>query len=408
MRKEDGFLQIEHLKKYYPVKSNGFRFGKNRQVVKAVDDVSLTIQKGEVIGLVGESGCGKSTIVNTILNLTEPTSGSVVFDGRDLYRMSKEELRKERKNIQIVFQDPFWSLNPRRLIKDIIGEPLKVQTKMNSEEILKRVEELLEMLDLPKKSAYMYPHEFSNGERQRIAIARALALTPKLVVLDEPTSSIDILSQVQILKLLNDMISAAETVRMTNEDGTDVSFRLDHRHAVTIDIGNAGGPGFFTIPALFNIVPEFGSANGKLVFQGVYADPWGILEAPMTLLLKNGMIADVQSKKQEDADRLKNWLAKWNDPAIYSVAHTNIGLLPKVRGLCGEGILDERGWGTLNWGFGNVSASEAPPKGQPCVSHFDGMVLDGTVWIDGILVMENGRFVHPELKPYADKICSES
>ncbi|HIR76202.1 MAG TPA: ABC transporter ATP-binding protein [Candidatus Choladousia intestinipullorum] len=205
MRKEDGFLQIEHLKKYYPVKSNGFRFGKNRQVVKAVDDVSLTIQKGEVIGLVGESGCGKSTIVNTILNLTEPTSGSVVFDGRDLYRMSKEELRKERKNIQIVFQDPFWSLNPRRLIKDIIGEPLKVQTKMNSEEILKRVEELLEMLDLPKKSAYMYPHEFSNGERQRIAIARALALTPKLVVLDEPTSSIDILSQVQILKLLNDL-----------------------------------------------------------------------------------------------------------------------------------------------------------------------------------------------------------
>lgn len=203
MSKENNILQIEHLKKYYPVKSGGF--GRTRQVVKAVDDVSLNIRKGEVIGLVGESGCGKSTIVNTVLNLTEPTAGGVLFDGKDMYHMSKEELRKERRNIQIVFQDPFWSLNPRILIKDIIGEPLKVQTKMSSEQILARVEELLELLDLPKKGAYMYPHEFSNGERQRIAIARALALTPKLVVLDEPTSSIDVLSQVQILKLLNEL-----------------------------------------------------------------------------------------------------------------------------------------------------------------------------------------------------------
>lgn len=207
---------------------------------------------------------------------------------------------------------------------------------------------------------------------------------------------------------LNEMVSKASLIRMANVDGTDVTFELDHDHVITIDIGNASRPGFFTIPALFNFVPKFGTAHGKLVFRGVYADPWGLLETPMTLVLEKGNIVDVLSEKQEDADSLKAWLAQWKDPAIYSVAHTNIGLLPKVHGLCGQGILDERGWGTLNWGFGNVSASEAPPIGQPCVSHFDGMVLDGSVWVDDVQVMENGKFVHPELKIYADKICSEN
>lgn len=197
----DVILQVDHLKKYFPIKS-GF-FGRGGAAVKAVDDVSLTIRRGEVIGLVGESGCGKSTLVNTILNLTEPTEGKVIFDGKNLYSLDKRQLRKERKDIQIVFQDPFWSLNSRMLVKDVIGEPLRVQSNLKSDQILERVEQLLEMVDLPAKGAYMYPHEFSNGERQRIAIARALALTPKLVVLDEPTSSIDVISQVQILELLN-------------------------------------------------------------------------------------------------------------------------------------------------------------------------------------------------------------
>lgn len=196
----ENLLEIKDLKKYFPVKG-GFR-SKKDIFVKAVDGVSLNVEKGEVLGLVGESGCGKSTLVNTVLNLTEPTEGKVIFDGKSMYDLDKKELREIRKYIQIVFQDPFWSLNPRMLVKDVIGEPLSVQTNMNSIEILEKVEELLDMVGLPKDGAYRFPHEFSGGQRQRIAIARALSLMPKLVVLDEPTSSIDIVSQAQILELL--------------------------------------------------------------------------------------------------------------------------------------------------------------------------------------------------------------
>lgn len=196
----ENILEIKNLKKYFPVKG-----AKTLSFVKAVDGVSLNLKRGEVLGLVGESGCGKSTLVNTVLNLTKPTEGEVIFDGKNMYALSKKELRNIRKDIQIVFQDPFWSLNPRMLVKDVIGEPLSVQSKLNSIEILEKVEELLDMVDLPKDGAYQYPHEFSGGQRQRIAIARALSLMPKLVVLDEPTSSIDVVSQAQILNLLEDL-----------------------------------------------------------------------------------------------------------------------------------------------------------------------------------------------------------
>ncbi|CAB1252267.1 oligopeptide ABC transporter (ATP-binding protein) [Clostridiaceae bacterium BL-3] len=194
-------LEVRNLKKYFEIGKKGL-FSKTKSYLKAVDDVSFDVKKGETLGLVGESGCGKSTLVNTILDLITPTFGRVIFDGKDLFSLGKKELRSIRKYIQIVFQDPFWSLNPRMLVKDIVGEPLKVQEKINNFEIMKRVEKLLEMVGLPKDGAYKYPHEFSGGQRQRIAIARALALMPKLIVLDEPTSSIDVFSQAQILELL--------------------------------------------------------------------------------------------------------------------------------------------------------------------------------------------------------------
>lgn len=215
-------LEINNLKKYFPVKDSKTAF------VKAVDGVSLNLAKGEVLGLVGESGCGKSTLVNTVLNLTKPTEGEVLFDGKNMFALSDKEMRDTRKNIQIVFQDPFWSLNPRMLVKDIIGEPLSVQTKLNSFEILEKVEELLQMVGLPVEGAYKYPHEFSGGQRQRIAIARALSLMPKLVVLDEPTSSIDVVSQAQILNLIDELKNKFQlTYIVISHDLSVVSYLSD-------------------------------------------------------------------------------------------------------------------------------------------------------------------------------------
>jgi oligopeptide/dipeptide ABC transporter ATP-binding protein len=219
----ENILEIKNLKKYFPVKG-----AKTLSFVKAVDGVSLDLKRGEVLGLVGESGCGKSTLVNTVLNLTKPTEGEVIFDNKNMYSLNKKELRNIRKDIQIVFQDPFWSLNPRMLVKDVIGEPLSVQSKLNSIEILEKVEELLDMVDLPKEGAYQYPHEFSGGQRQRIAIARALSLMPKLVVLDEPTSSIDVVSQAQILNLLEELKEKFDlTYIVISHDLSVVSYMSD-------------------------------------------------------------------------------------------------------------------------------------------------------------------------------------
>ena len=193
-------LAIKNLKKYFPVYS-GFP-SRVRDWIKAVDGVTLNIKKGETLGVVGESGCGKSTLVNTILRLEEPTSGEVILEEKDIFHLNKREMSLLRKEIQIVFQDPFWSLNPRWLIKDIVGEPLYVHLNLSLGELLTKVEKLLEMVGIPKTALYKYPHEFSGGERQRIAIARALALEPNFVILDEPTSSIDVFSQSQVLELL--------------------------------------------------------------------------------------------------------------------------------------------------------------------------------------------------------------
>lgn len=193
-------LAIKNLKKYFPVYS-GFP-SRVKDWIKAVDGVTLNIKKGETLGVVGESGCGKSTLVNTILRLEEPTSGEVILEGKNILHLNKKEMSQLRKKIQIVFQDPFWSLNPRWLIKDIVGEPLRVHLNLSLGELLSKVEKLLEMVGISKTALYKYPHEFSGGERQRIAIARTLALKPNFVILDEPTSSIDVFSQSQVLELL--------------------------------------------------------------------------------------------------------------------------------------------------------------------------------------------------------------
>jgi len=195
-------LEVQHLKKYFDI--NDELKHQKHLTLKAVDDVSFTLHRGEVLGIVGESGCGKSTLVNTILDLFEPTGGKVFFEQKDVFATKKRD-SAFKKNVQIVFQDPYWSLNPRWLVKDIVAEPLDVYERLGEKKRIERVRELLAMVGISGDAVYEYPHEFSGGERQRIAIARALACEPKLVVLDEPTSSIDVFSQEQILQLIQEL-----------------------------------------------------------------------------------------------------------------------------------------------------------------------------------------------------------
>lgn len=193
-------LSIKDIKKWFPVDDK--LIGKPTSFVKAVDGVSFDVYRGEVLGLVGESGCGKTTISRSILGLTEPTSGSIVFEGKELMGMKKKELRKMRSDLQIVFQDPYSSLSPRMRIADTIAEPMEIQKKGTKKERRQRVEELLEIVGLEKGFADRYPHEFSGGQRQRIGIARVLAADPKFMICDEPVSALDVSVRSQILNLL--------------------------------------------------------------------------------------------------------------------------------------------------------------------------------------------------------------
>ena len=197
-------LEVRNLRKYYPV-TKGFIFQRQVGAVKAVDDLSFFIRKGETLGLVGESGCGKTTTGRVILRLQEPTQGEALFEGRDIFKLRKEELRRLRRDMQIIFQDPYSSLNPRMTVGDIIGEPLEIHNLARGKEKVRRVQELLEVVGLSPYHANRYPHEFSGGQRQRIGIARALAVNPKLIIADEPVSALDVSIQAQVLNLLEEL-----------------------------------------------------------------------------------------------------------------------------------------------------------------------------------------------------------
>jgi oligopeptide transport system ATP-binding protein len=206
-RNGEPLLFVKNLKKYFPIKE-GLLIDRTVDYVRAVDDVSFEIRQGETMGLVGESGSGKSTTGYCVLQLLKPTSGSVRFDGEELTTMPRNELRRMRREMQIVFQDPYSSLNPRMTIGDIVGEPLLVHKIGDRKRRRRTVEELLEVVGFNPDFVNRYPHEFSGGQRQRIGVARALALNPRLIVCDEPVSALDVSVQAQILNLLKDLQKA--------------------------------------------------------------------------------------------------------------------------------------------------------------------------------------------------------
>ncbi|MFW9902757.1 MAG: ABC transporter ATP-binding protein [Candidatus Thorarchaeota archaeon] len=198
-------LKVKNLKTYFPIKAGVLR--RNIGWIRAVDDISFDIDKGEILGLVGESGCGKTTVGRVILMLEKATSGEIWFNGKELTKMRKSKLRQQRRQMMMVFQDPFSSLNPRMTVKRIVGEPLLINRYCAKHEIKNRVIELLKNVGLKEEHLDRYPHEFSGGQRQRICVARALALNPSLIVLDEPTSALDVSVQSQVLNLFKKLLS---------------------------------------------------------------------------------------------------------------------------------------------------------------------------------------------------------
>ncbi len=201
---DDTFLKVENLTKHFPI-TRGIVFQKQIGAVQAVDNVSFTIRKGETLGLVGESGCGKSTTGRTILQLYKPTSGKVLYDGLNLADLTDDQMRPHRRDLQIIFQDPYASLNPRMTVGSIIAEPLEVHRIGTSKERRERVKDLLNLVGLNPYFINRYPHEFSGGQRQRIGVARALALQPSFIVCDEPIAALDVSIQAQVVNLLEDL-----------------------------------------------------------------------------------------------------------------------------------------------------------------------------------------------------------
>lgn len=204
MSKQTPLLEVKNLRKYFPVGSGGL-FGGNKNNLKAVDGVSFRINQGETLGLVGESGCGKSTTGRTILRLYEVTDGEIIFDGQDITHIPNHKLLPYRKRMQMIFQDPYASLNPRMTVNDIVGEGISTHNIAEGSERRDRIYYLLEKVGLKREHANRYPHEFSGGQRQRVGIARALAVEPDLVICDEPISALDVSIQAQVVNMMEDL-----------------------------------------------------------------------------------------------------------------------------------------------------------------------------------------------------------
>ena len=239
---ESALLSVRNLRKHFPVK-RGIIFQKQVGAVKAVDGISFDVAKGETLGVVGETGCGKSTMGRLLTRLLEPTDGSIHFEGKDISHLSRAEMRPHRKDIQIIFQDPYSSLNPRHTIGGIVGAPFRLQGIQTDKGIKKSVQDLLALVGLNPEHYNRYPHEFSGGQRQRIGIARALALRPKLIVCDEPVSALDVSIQAQVINLLEDLQSEFDLTYVFIAHDLSVVRHISDRVAVmylgkVVEVGN--------------------------------------------------------------------------------------------------------------------------------------------------------------------------
>ena len=224
-------LRVERLTKHFPLRHGGL-FGQSRGVVHAVDAVSFEVAAGETLGLVGESGCGKSTVGRMLLRLIPPTSGAIEFEGDDLLKLPPEQMRARRQHMQIIFQDPYGALNPRMTVEDIVKEPIEIAGALDATAARRRVAELLDRVGLAAEHGRRYPHEFSGGQRQRIGIARALALNPRFIVCDEPVSALDVSIQAQIVNLLQDLQEELGVAYLFISHDLNIVGHVAHRVAV--------------------------------------------------------------------------------------------------------------------------------------------------------------------------------
>ncbi len=278
----ENLLEVRNLKKYFPIRSGVF--SRVTDYVHAVDDVSFAIGRGETFGLVGESGCGKTTTGRAVLRLIEPDAGEILFDGVDLRKLGSSELRTRRRDMQIIFQDPFASLNPRMPVRSIVGEPFAIHGTASGGERERRVAELLETVGLDPDVGGRYPHEFSGGQRQRISIARALAMKPKLIVADEPVSALDVSIQAQIINLLADLQKQFGLAYLFISHGIPVIEHISNRIGVMylgklVEVGTSAeictAPKHPYTKALLSAVPvpEPGRKRERIILKGDVPTP---------------------------------------------------------------------------------------------------------------------------------------